>query len=75
LREFNSSGLFLSVLQGSVSPSGISLIPKEVLYRTRSRIAPNWDTPAESDVRAVQLFAGWFVFRRWESSVYFNLYG
>jgi hypothetical protein len=74
-REFNSSGLLLSVLHGSVSPGGISLIPKVVLYRTKSRIAPNWDTPAESDIRAVQLFAGWFVFRRWESSIYFNLYG
>lgn len=74
-REYNCSGLLLSVLQGSVNPNGISLIPKRVFYRAKSRIAPNWDTPAASDIRAVQLFAGWFVFGRWESSVYANLYG
>jgi hypothetical protein len=74
-REFNASGLWISILQGSVNPLGIPLIPKRVLYRAKSRIAPNWDTPVQSDIRTVQLFAGWFVFRRWESSVYSNLYG
>lgn len=76
-REYNSSGLFISILQGSVSPEGINLLPgkvKGVRYRTKSRIACNWDTPLQSDVRTVRLFASWFVFQRWESSVYLNLY-
>jgi hypothetical protein len=74
-RYFNLSGLFLSILQGSVNPNGIPLLPKKVYYRTKARVAPNWDTPLWSDMRAVQLFAGWFVFSRWESCVYANLYG
>ena len=74
-REYNPSGLFISLLQGSVSPEGIPLKPKESLYRTRSRIACNWDTPLVSDIRTIQRYAGWFVFRRWESATYLNLFG
>jgi hypothetical protein len=80
-REFNSSGLLLSVLQGSVNPDGIPLKPKAVYYRAKPRIAPNWDVKPnswpswpDSDVRMVQLFAGWFSVRRWESAVYRNFH-
>ena len=76
-RQFNSSGLFLSVLQGSVSASGIPLIPKQVRWRTKSRIAPNWDymPSEESNVRTVPPIHGGVDWGRWESVAYFNLIG
>jgi len=73
-RIYNPSGLLTAILQGSVNPDGISLIPKETRYRTKPRVACNWDTPLQSDIRTVQLFQGWFVFGRWESVAYLNLF-
>lgn len=82
-RVYNPYGLHLSILQGSVNPLGIPLLPKVVLYRAKNRIAPNWDLPAPDwdslkpgfDTKTVQLFAGWFVPSRWQRAVYHNLYG
>ena len=81
-RSYNSSGLFTSILQGSLSTvrgkSGIEevipLKPERANYRTKSRIAPNWDVPMKSDIRTIQLFAGWFDYGRWETSAYLNLF-
>jgi hypothetical protein len=83
-REFNSSGLFLSVLQGSVNSTGIPLRPRATIYRAKPRIACNWDCPVtssspifrldEGDARMVQLFASWFHQGRFESAVYLNLF-
>lgn len=76
-RHFNSSGLMVSILQGSVHPRGIPLIPKRQLWRTKSRIAPNWDymPSQESNVRTVPPIAGGVDWRRWESVTYINLMG
>lgn len=74
-RIFNPSGLWIGILQGSVNPLGIPLLPKRVPYRAKTRIASNWDTPLVSDIRAIQLYSGWFVFERWKTALYRNLYG
>lgn len=73
-RAFNLSGLFLSILQGSVSPRGIPLIPKVCRWRTKSRIAPNWDCPRNYDVQTIQLLKGWFDWGRFESVSYLNIF-
>jgi hypothetical protein len=82
-REFNSSGLFLSVLQGSVNSNSIPLIPKLVRYKRKPRIAPNWDTPITvtgdsfpegSDTMTIRLFSGRFAWSRWETATYLNLF-
>lgn len=84
-REFNSSGLFLSVLQGSVNPDGIPLKPKKVRYRTKPRTAPNWDSPVTcswtpnpeketESARTIRLFASRFDQGRFESAIYLNLF-
>lgn len=86
-REFNSSGLFLSILQGSVNSSKredfIPLIPNEVRYRRKPRIAPNWDTPLtvtgdafpeQEDTMTIRLLQGRFDWSRWETVAYMNLF-
>lgn len=85
-RNFNLSGLFLCILQGSVNSCRdadaiIPLLPKRVRYRRKPRIAANWDAcslydprlPLRSDAMTIQLFAGWFDWSRWETVVYLNL--
>jgi hypothetical protein len=73
-RQYNPHGLLLSILQGSVNSMSINLRPKVVRYRTKPRVAPNWDIPFEDLPVTVHRFARWFVGRRWESATYLNLF-
>lgn len=79
-RIFNLPGLYLSFLQGSVNSNTIPLIPKEVRYRRKPRVAPNWDFAFKGDLlegnaMTIQLFQGWFDWSRWETVAYLNLFG
>lgn len=73
-RYYNPSGLHTSLLQGSVKSMAIALKPKVVRYRSKPRIAPNWDIPVQDLPETVHRFARWFVGRRWESATYMNLF-
>lgn len=86
-RNFNLSGLMVTLLQGSVNSHSISLRPRdkdEIRYRRKPRIAPNWDYPStfvvggsllSEDAMTVRLFASRIDWSRWETVVYLNLYG
>jgi hypothetical protein len=42
-RSYNPPGLYYAFLQRSVNACTISLRPREVLYKWKLRVAPNWD--------------------------------
>lgn len=84
VRSFNPPGLEVALLQGSVNACTISLKPREVLYRWKSRTAANWDY-ASTYVGAlsqlspssvtVHSFQEWLPGSRWKTAVYLNLFG
>lgn len=66
-RIFNASGVFLGMLNGSITSGEINVRHDINLYRSRLAIAPNWDrTPTDS------VFATETERQRWETAVRSN---
>jgi hypothetical protein len=81
-RMWNPHGLHTSFLQGGIEDHTIGARQRRRRYVRRVGVAPSWDaiqcsnwTTSEDAVPAVQPIAGWFNWRRWETSVYRNLFG
>lgn len=76
-RIYNPPGLLISYLQGGIKSCMITSRGREVRYKIKPAIAPNWDyrsstwTPGCS--RTTQLFEGWFNWRRWDTAVHLNI--
>lgn len=67
---YNPSGLFMSFLQQSINSYSIGVRHDIVRYKRKQGVAPFWDaTPS------VHPLTGWFDWQRWETAVYFNLFG
>lgn len=67
---YNPSGLFISFLQRSINSYSIGVRHDTVRYKRKLGIAPFWDA-----LPSVHPLSGWFNWPRWETSVYFNLFG
>ncbi len=75
-RIFNPFGLMISLLQGSVNSDGIPLLPKEVRYRRKPRVASNWDIrpPVEDEHETIRLYSSRVDWERWNTATYLNLF-
>lgn len=69
-RLYNPSGLLISFLQRSINSSTIGVRHDTVKYRRKLGISPFWDC-----LPSVHPLSGWFNWQRWDTAVYFNLYG
>lgn len=80
-RIYNPNGLLISLLQGTVTPSGLHSLKIGVVgtigvrhdsrvYQLKRGVAPFWDYQPDGHP-----IAGWFNWQRWDTAVYLNLYG
>jgi hypothetical protein len=67
-RIFNASGVFLGMLNGSITSGEINIRHDVNLYRSRLAIAPNWDRSPTDPVIATGEYR-----QRWETAVRLNL--
>jgi hypothetical protein len=67
---YNPSGLFVSFLQRSINSCTIGVRHDLCRYKKKRRVTPFWD--ANPSVHPLQ---GWFPWQRWDTAVYFNLFG
>jgi hypothetical protein len=68
-RIFNPSGLHICFLQRSVTDHRITPRDGRALYQTKRCVTPGWDNIPETHP-----LSGWFNWRRWNTSVYMNLF-
>nr|QDH88463.1 MAG: RNA-dependent RNA polymerase [Leviviridae sp.] len=69
-RIYNPSGLLMSFLQGSINSFSIGVRQDPVRYKRKLGVAPYWDATPTTHPSS-----GWFNWQRWETAVYFNLFG
>lgn len=67
-RMYNPSGLFASFLRGHIRSGKIPLRQRELLYTTKTRVAPSWDTPRKLSVTETD-------WRRWNTAVWLTVKG
>lgn len=65
----NPSGLLLAFLRGTIVSGSISVRHNTVRYRTKWKITPYWDYLPDGSPIAGEYW------ERWNTAVYFNLYG
>jgi len=67
-RIYNPEGLYISLLQGSIRSSTITVRQDRVKYKRELGVAPCWDV-----IPMAHPLSGWIDWGRWNTAVYFNM--